>query len=97
MTDNESSYNLVLARLERIESMLHCIIDKQAIRDWYSTEEFANIVGKAEFTVREWCRQGRINAKKRLSGRGAYPAWAISHAELLRYEQEGLLPPRRAA
>jgi predicted site-specific integrase-resolvase len=58
------------------------------------TEEFAQLVGKAEFPVREWCRHGRIKPEKRLSGRGAYPAWVISHQELLRYQKEGLLPPR---
>jgi hypothetical protein len=53
-------------------------------------------VGKAPFTVREWCRLDRIKAEKRRSGRGAYPQWVISHTELERYQREGLLPlPRR--
>jgi len=78
-------------RLERIESMLVVLVERQT-KDWYSTEEFARQVGKAEFMVREWCRLGRIRADKRLSGRGAHPAWAIAHAELLRYQKEGLLP-----
>jgi hypothetical protein len=59
--------------------------------EWYSTDEFARLVAKAEFTVREWCRHGRIKAQKRLSGRGNSPAWVISHEELLRYQREGLL------
>ena len=54
-------------------------------------EEFAQLLGKATFTVRAWCRLGRIRAEKRLSGRGAFPAWCISHQELLRYQREGLL------
>lgn len=45
-----------------------------------------------EFTVREWCRLGRIRAEKGQSGRGAFPAWVIAHQELLRYQREGLLP-----
>lgn len=36
----------------------------------YSTEELAAVVGKSSFTVREWCRLGRINATKRQTGRG---------------------------
>ncbi len=64
------------------------------MKAWYSTDEFAQLVGKAEFTVREWCRHGRIKAEKRMSGRGADPAWVISHQELLRYQKEGLLPLR---
>jgi hypothetical protein len=54
-------------------------------------------VGKAEFTVREWCRHGRIKAEKRLSGRGAHPSWVVSHVELLRFQREGLLPIQRPA
>jgi len=79
-------------RLDRIESLLAALVERQQMREWYTTEEFARLLGKAEFTVREWCRNGRVRAKKRNSGRGAYPAWVISHEELLRYQREGLLP-----
>ena len=79
-------------RLERIEAMLVVLVERQQVREWYSVEEFAQVLGKAEFTVREWCRLRRIQAEKRLSGRGAFPAWCISHQELLRYQREGLLP-----
>jgi hypothetical protein len=72
------------ARLDRIEGMLVALVERQVVKDWYSTEEFARIVGKAEFTVREWCRLGRIRAEKRRSGRGAHPAWVISHQEVMR-------------
>lgn len=81
-------------RLEKIESMLTVLIERQQVREWYSIEEFSRIVGKAEFTVREWCRHGRIRGEKKESGRGAYAAWVISHQELLRYQREGLLPLR---
>lgn len=79
-------------RLERIEGMLVVLIERQQVREWYSTDQFAQMVGKAEFTVREWCRFGRVRAEKRKSGRGAFAAWVISHDELLRYQREGLLP-----
>jgi hypothetical protein len=84
-------------RLDKIESLLAALVDRQQVREWYSVEEFARIVGRAEFTVREWARLGRLKAEKRISGRGAYPAWVISHAELLRYQREGLLPIQRPA
>jgi Helix-turn-helix domain len=84
------------AGLDRIEGMLVALVESQVVKDWYSTEEFARIVGKAEFTVREWCRLGRIRAEKRRSGRGAHPAWVISHQELMRYQKEGLMPMARA-
>ncbi|OWK41002.1 hypothetical protein [Fimbriiglobus ruber] len=80
-------------QLQRIETLLVALVDRQAVKDWYSTDEFARMVGKAEFTVREWCRLGRIRAEKRRSGRGAFAAWVVSHHESLRYQREGLLPP----
>jgi hypothetical protein len=79
-------------RLERMEAMLLVLVERQQVRQWYSTGEFANAVGKAEFTIREYCRLGRLRACKRQSGRGAHASWAISHDELQRYQAEGLLP-----
>ena len=79
-------------RLEKIESMLAVLVERQQVREWYSVEEFARIVGRSEFTCREWCRHGRIHAEKKFSGRGAHAAWAISHAEFERFQREGLRP-----
>jgi predicted site-specific integrase-resolvase len=84
-------------RLEKIEELLSVLVERQTVRDWYTTAQFARLVGKAEFTVREWCRLGRLKAEKRMSGRGAYPAWVISHTEMLRHQREGLLPCQRLA
>jgi len=78
-------------RLEKIEAMLVVLVTRAAVRDWYSIEEFARIVDRAELTCREWCRHGRIQAEKKISGRGAHASWVISHAELLRYQRDGLL------
>ena len=82
-------------RLERIEAKLLMLCERQQIREWYAVEEFARLVRRSEFTYREWCRNGRIHAKKKVSGRGAYSAWAISHEELQRYQREGLLRKSR--
>jgi hypothetical protein len=79
-------------RLEKIEAMLHALIDRPVAKDYYAIEEFAKLVGRSEFTCREWCRRRRINGEKRRSGRGAHCSWAISHQELQRYRQHGLLP-----
>jgi hypothetical protein len=81
-------------RLDKIEAMLVVLVERQQVREWYTTQEFAQAVGKAEFTIREYCRLGRLKAEKRHSGRGAHPQWVLSHAELLRYQKEGLLLPR---
>ena len=82
-------------RLERIEQMLAALIERETRKDFYEIEEFARLVGKAPFTCREWARLGRIHAAKRQSGRGAHPAWVVTHSELERYRREGLLPNRR--
>ncbi len=81
-------------RLQNIEAMLVVLVERQQVREWYTTHEFARTVGKAEFTIREYCRLGRLRAEKRQSGRGAYPQWVLSNAELERYQREGLLRPR---
>jgi hypothetical protein len=87
----------VLERLQRIEDALTTLTKERMKKDFYSTEEVAELLGKAPFTIREWCRLGRIRAQKRHSGRGAHPAWAVSHEELLRIERDGLLPLPRPA
>ena len=82
----------ILDRLERIEQTLSSLLDQRTAQEYYSTAEVARILGKAEFTVREWCRLGRIWAEKRQCGRGNSKEWSISHEELTRIQNEGLLP-----
>lgn len=82
-------------RLQRIEEALYRLVEQRTIKDWYTTSETAEVLGKAEWTVREWCRLGRVNAAKRLCGRGRSQEWIISHAEIDRIRNEGLLPDPR--
>jgi hypothetical protein len=82
----------VLERLRAIETAVNLLVRERTVKEWYSTAEAAELLKKAEFTVREWCRLGRLHAQKKQSGRGAYPAWTISGEEILRYQREGLLP-----
>lgn len=79
-------------RLERIEELLADLVGREQVRDWYSVEQFARLAGRSDFTCREWCRLGRIAARKKTSGRGAHAAWAISHEEFERFQKEGLRP-----
>jgi hypothetical protein len=83
-------------KLNKIEAMLVLLVEGQS-REWYTTQEFARTVGKAEITIREHCRLGRLRAEKRQSGRGAYPQWVISHAELEYYRRNGLRSIQRPA
>ena len=82
----------LLSRLARIEANMEALVEQRTVKDWYSTAEVAKLLGKAEFTVREWCRHGRIHAEKRACGRGNTLEWIISHEELLRVRNHGLLP-----
>ncbi|MBI5760019.1 MAG: helix-turn-helix domain-containing protein [Planctomycetales bacterium] len=79
-------------RLARIEAALTALVSEQTRKEFYSTSEVAEILGKAEFTVREWCRLGRVHALKRSTGRGRSQEWMISDDELTRIRNEGLLP-----
>ena len=60
----------------------------------YSTTEVARLLDRAEYTVREWCHQGRIRAKKKPRGRGKGGEWLVSHDEFVRLRNEGPLPFR---
>ncbi len=83
----------VLRRLDRIEETIRLLAQQNVVQEFYSTGDVAQLLGKAEFTVREWCRLGRIKAAKRSCGRGNSKEWIVSHEELQRVQSLGLLPP----
>lgn len=93
----------IASRLERLEAGLGKLFDaldvvrglvaaKVVVKEWYSTNEVAHILTRRPYTVREWCRLGRVNATRTHSGRGEVEEWRISHQELQRIQNEGLLP-----
>lgn len=82
----------VLRRLEDVEETLDRLVRQSTVKDWYTTAEAAEHLGRAEFTVREWCRLCRIHARKKASRRGLFQEWIIARAELERIERDGLLP-----
>ena len=79
-------------QLAHIRALLEILVGRQQLKDFYTTAEVGDILGKSEYTVREWCRQGRVRASKRACGRGKSKEWAVSHDELTRLRNEGLLP-----
>jgi len=80
--------------IQEIKKTLKSLVEREVKKDFYSTEEFAALVGRSEFTVREWCRLDRIYGEKKKSGRGKHEGWRIAHEEYLRYQKDGLLPGR---
>lgn len=86
----------VIERLQKIEAALELLIRERKVKELYTVAEVAERLGKAEFTVRQWCRLGRVRAQKRECGRGPTQEWVIPHEELMRLENEGLLPLPRS-
>jgi hypothetical protein len=87
--------NAILERLERIELQLDVLVNARATQEWYDTKTVGKILGRSPYSVREWCRLGRVDAEKRVCGRGTAKEWMISHEELERIKAEGLLPVNR--
>jgi len=93
-SQNGAGLQQVICRLTRIEAMVTTLVEQRQIQDWYGTAAAAKILSKSAYSVREWCRLGRVHAEKRSSGRGRSKEWMISHEELMRIKSEGLLPQR---
>lgn len=87
--------NEILERLERIEATLQTLVKQRLVQDWYDTKAAAEFLGKSLYTVREYCRHGRVLAEKRCCGRGRSKEWMIAHQELVRTKAEGLRPDHR--
>jgi hypothetical protein len=80
------------ALMAEIQTLKGMIASQRFKQEWYNVAEVADLFEKKPFTVREWCRLKRINAKHTASGRGNKPEWRIHHDEIERYKNEGLLP-----
>lgn len=73
-----------------VENRVHP--EKIANQRWFTPTEVAELLDKRPYTVREWCRLRRINARKRPTGRGEAEEWEISAEEIDRCKNHGLLP-----
>ncbi|QDU98625.1 helix-turn-helix domain-containing protein [Lignipirellula cremea] len=82
----------IITRLQRIENLLEHLQAERVSKEFYSIAEVAQMVGRSEYTVREWCRHERVRGQKSRVGCGGTTEWRISHAELLRIQNEGPLP-----
>ena len=83
-------------RIEELEQVIaelrDLLLTQKTEKQSYDTKEVANILGRRPYTVREWCRLQRVNAYKAQCGRGCEEEWRISHDELVRIQNDGLLP-----
>jgi len=95
-TDVADHDNELHDRVSHIEEVLvelrDLVVEQRTVKESYSTTDVAKILERRPYTVREWCRLGRVNAYKAMCGRGCEQEWRISHEELLRIHNEGLLP-----
>lgn len=91
----EPSLASVACQLSELRTLVERLVERDLspAQEYYSTADVARVLGKAEWTVREWCRNHRVHSVKRKSGRGRYKEWMIAHTELERIRSEGLLPP----
>lgn len=93
MSDHE--FNAVMQEIAEVKGLILGLLvaPPPAPKEWFTTAEVAEKLDRSEFTVREWCRNGRINAKKRATGRGKSKDWMIHRSEIERIRNEGLLAP----
>lgn len=84
-------------RLQRIDERLEMLLKQQQHqqppREWYSVAEYAEIMERSQYTVRQWCLEKRIDASKTDCGRGGKTEWRIRASEVQRVRDLGLLPP----
>lgn len=94
LLDRFASLEEMVTTIEQSIASTDAANDPSPAREYYSVLEFAGLVGRGEYTVREWCRMERINAEKCETGRGDAKSWKIPADELARYRDHGLLPTR---
>ena len=81
ITETNPSIDSQLAEMHKILVQIKGLLTAPPeTRSNYSVEEVAAMLSKSAFTVREWCRNGRINATKRSGAAvapscGASPPW----------------------
>lgn len=88
MNELGTKIDVLAHRVHHLERKIDALLVGRVEKSVYSTEEVALLVRRASWTVREWCRHGRVRAKKH----PGTDKWFISAEELRRVQTEGLLP-----
>jgi hypothetical protein len=81
-----------LTGMEKVVTDIHqLLIGQRQEKEWYTTRELAEILGKSPYTIQErWCNDGRIECEKD-PGTGK---WRIPGSEVRRLRAGGGLLPR---
>ena len=81
-----------LMGLEKLATEIHqLLIGQRQEKEWYSTGELAEILGKSQYTIQErWCNDGRIECEKD----PATGKWRIPGHEIRRLRAGGGMLPR---
>jgi hypothetical protein len=87
---------LILSQLEQLKSEFAKLCERIAqstseMPEVMTVKQVSLYLEKAPFTVREWCRHGRIKSH-RASKRGRYSEYRISADAIRYYLEHGLLP-----
>jgi hypothetical protein len=84
--------NRMTALEERIAEIHEIVLTQRVEKEWYSTTELAEALGKSPFTIRErWCNAGRIECEKDPET----DKWRIPGEEYRRLVGGGKLRPKR--
>jgi hypothetical protein len=86
----------IRAEQENLRQMLMTLLNREQVKESYSTEEVAKKLGKRPWTVRQWCNLGQVPGAKHTAGRGKSGEWRIPHEVLVKLQNEGPTPLKRA-
>jgi len=96
LSDLKEQMGHIESRQNELRDLLSKLLDRletqKPRKSAYTVAETAELLGKRPFTVRQWCRNNRVNARKRPVGRGATNEWEVSAEEIERIRNHGLLP-----
>ena len=81
-------------RLDRIESMLASLVERQTIRDWYPSRSSPGWWARPSSPAASGPGSAGSTGRSGNQG-GGHTAWVVSHEELLRYRKSGLLPQHK--
>ncbi len=81
----------LLRQIVEAQARILACLNQTPSRSWYTPAEFGQIVNRCPSTIRRLCREGRITARKRLTGRADKLDWEIDAAELVRFQNHGRL------